>query len=127
MNGIHDMGGMHGFGPIEVEPNEPVFHEDWEGRVFGLMITTGAKHLRAPRLRPLLETLDPAFYLEASYYERWLAAVERGLVEAGTLKPETITARTRLAELDPTADVESPTDPEFAQYLVSALTRVPSP
>ena len=36
MNGVHDMGGMHGMGPIKPEPNEPVFHEPWEGRVYGL-------------------------------------------------------------------------------------------
>ena len=39
MNSIHDMGGMHGFGPIVVEDNEPVFHEDWEGRVYALALT----------------------------------------------------------------------------------------
>ena len=37
MNSIHDMGGMHGFGPIEVEKNEPVFHADWESRVYALV------------------------------------------------------------------------------------------
>jgi hypothetical protein len=35
VNGIHDMGGMHGFGPVEVEAGEPVFHSRWEARVFG--------------------------------------------------------------------------------------------
>ena len=38
MNGVHDMGGMMGFGPVEPEPDEPVFHADWEGRVFGLTL-----------------------------------------------------------------------------------------
>ena len=33
MNGVHDMGGMHGMGPIQYEKNEPVFHAAWEGRV----------------------------------------------------------------------------------------------
>ena len=36
MNGVHDMGGMHGFGPVKPEPNEPVFHSDWERRVFAM-------------------------------------------------------------------------------------------
>ncbi|MCC2663013.1 MAG: nthB, partial [Geminicoccaceae bacterium] len=40
MNGIHDLGGMHGLGPIRPEPDEPVFHEDWERRMFGLMVAT---------------------------------------------------------------------------------------
>ena len=38
MNGVHDMGGMHGMGPIEAEPNEPVFHKPWEGRVYALSV-----------------------------------------------------------------------------------------
>ena len=41
MNGAHDLGGMHGFGPVEAEPNEPVFHEEWERRVFGVTVSTG--------------------------------------------------------------------------------------
>ncbi len=36
MNGVHDMGGMQGMGPIRYEKNEPVFHARWEGRVFAL-------------------------------------------------------------------------------------------
>ena len=44
-NSVHDLGGMHGFGSIPIEENEPVFHEPWEGRVIGLMMTTGA-HLQ---------------------------------------------------------------------------------
>ena len=36
MNGIHDLGGMHGLGPIPTEENEPYFHHEWERRVFPL-------------------------------------------------------------------------------------------
>ena len=54
-NTIHDMGGMHGFGPVEAEPNEPVFHETWEGRVLrdaardGLYAGCGRSTAAAPR------------------------------------------------------------------------------
>ena len=41
MNGVHDMGGMHGFGPVSEEPNEPVFHGKWEGRVYAMSRVTG--------------------------------------------------------------------------------------
>ena len=34
MNGVHDLGGMHGMGPIPIEKNEPAFHEPWERRIF---------------------------------------------------------------------------------------------
>ena len=40
MNGIHDMGGMHGMGPIKYDKNEPVFHERWEGRAWALVFAT---------------------------------------------------------------------------------------
>jgi hypothetical protein len=42
MNGVHDMGGMQGMGPIQAEANEPVFHEPWEGRMFALRRAMGA-------------------------------------------------------------------------------------
>ncbi|HEX9213630.1 MAG TPA: nitrile hydratase subunit beta, partial [Bradyrhizobium sp.] len=42
MNGVHDMGGMDGFGKVEPEPNEPVFHAEWEGRVLAMVRAMGA-------------------------------------------------------------------------------------
>ena len=42
VNGVHDMGGMHGMGPVAPEADEPVFHERWEGRVFALNRALGA-------------------------------------------------------------------------------------
>ena len=83
MDGIHDMGGMHGFGRIEIEGNEPVFHEPWEGRVAGI-----ARHLRAPipgGTRYQIESLEPAFYLASSYYEKWLHARINALAESGVI------------------------------------------
>jgi nitrile hydratase beta subunit len=98
MNGMHDLGGMHGMGPITLEPNEPVFHEDWERRVFGLFITTFAGgHYNVDEFRHGIERMAPAHYLESSYYEHWLHSMERLLVEKGTLSREEIAAR--MAEL----------------------------
>ena len=72
MNGIHDLGGMHGMGPIRPEANEPVFHEDWERRVFGVMIATFAGgQFNVDEFRHAIERMDPAHYLESSYYEHW--------------------------------------------------------
>ncbi len=70
MDGVHDMGGMHGFGVVPVEDDDPVFHESWEGRTFGLMIATGAAGLRSGSIRPGIEAIDPATYLASSYFER---------------------------------------------------------
>src|SRR5882724_9799476 len=67
-NTIHDMGGMHGFGPVEAEPNEPPFHEKWEGRVFALQRAMGYTGLwTIDAGRASMETLPPITYLSASY------------------------------------------------------------
>lgn len=85
MNGVHDMGGMHGMGAIRHESNEPVFHEVWEGRVYALsrVLRTrgGVWNLDASRHRQ--EVLPPAEYFRMSYYERWLASLLTTVVAAG--------------------------------------------
>ena len=74
MNGIHDMGGMHGMGPVRHEENEPVFHEAWEGRVYALQRALGAwGKWNIDASRYAIELLPPEDYLRMSYYERWLA------------------------------------------------------
>jgi nitrile hydratase len=94
MNGIHDLGGMHGLGPIRPEPDEPVFHEDWERRMFGLFIAAfGGGHFNVDEFRHAIERMDPAHYLESSYYEHWLNAVETLLVEKGVLTQDELAAR----------------------------------
>lgn len=119
MDGVHDLGGMHGFGAVQVEADEPVFHEPWEGRTFGLMIATGAAGLRAGSLRPGIELLDSATYLMAGYYERWARSVEVGLIEAGTLSADEIDRRATTGG-PPTEHAED-TDPPFASRLAGAL------
>jgi nitrile hydratase len=76
MNGVHDMGGMDGFGPVVVERDEPAFHEPWEGRVMALMRLIRASHFHLDEFRDAIEQMPPARYLDASYYERWLFALE---------------------------------------------------
>jgi nitrile hydratase len=78
------MGGMHGFGPVQPEAEEPVFHADWERRAFALtlaMSRPGGWTLDASR--HARESLPPATYLASTYYQIWLAALERLLVERG--------------------------------------------
>jgi nitrile hydratase subunit beta len=84
VNGIHDMGGMHGLGPILPEPNEPVFHEPWEARMFGLtQAMTYPEAFSIDRSRFLRERMPPAAYLTQSYYEHWYFACALTLLEAG--------------------------------------------
>ena len=71
MNGIHDMGGMHGMGPIRHEEDEPVFHENWEGRIYAITRAIGAwRKWSIDEGRHAIEQIPPADYLRMSYYER---------------------------------------------------------
>jgi nitrile hydratase beta subunit len=91
MNGVHDMGGMHGLGPIEHERDEPVFHAPWEARVLALTLAVGAwgkwsidggRHAR--------ELIPGPDYLRMSYYEKWLEGLIRNMTEAGLVSAEEI-------------------------------------
>jgi nitrile hydratase subunit beta len=91
MNGIHDMGGMHGMGPIVHEEKEPVFHEPWEGRVFAITRATGAwGKWNIDASRYAIEVLPPADYLRMSYYEKWLTRVIEMLIAYGLVTREEI-------------------------------------
>jgi len=74
MNGVHDMGGMHGLGPLVPEQHEPVWHAPWEARVFAMNAALGAwRRWNIDASRQLLEQLPAADYLRMSYYEKWLS------------------------------------------------------
>ena len=91
MNSIHDMGGMDGFGPVEAEVDEPVFHEPWEGRVFGLftgLLNPWNRGRNFPWFRFALESLPPSEYLRMSYYERWFEVVSSNLLRAGLVSTD---------------------------------------
>jgi nitrile hydratase beta subunit len=88
MDGVHDMGGMDGFGKVEPEANEPVFHHRWEGRVLAMSRAIGAfRAWTIDTSRYAIELFSPAVYLTSSYYERWFIRnvkllIERGLIDA---------------------------------------------
>lgn len=83
MNGVHDMGGVHGFGRIEREDNEPVFHFRWEARTFALNVACGALgKWNGDMSRHARERMAPEKYLPATYYERWLDGLVRLLTES---------------------------------------------
>jgi nitrile hydratase len=115
LNGIHDMGGMHGFGPILREENEPIFHHAWEGRVF-------AMEVNVPGLtRYAIEQMDPAHYLASSYYEKWLYAHSQGLIEAGVLTQKELDDTVAYFRSHPTASPTQRYDPERARQAVADL------
>ena len=94
MNGIHDLGGMHGLGPVVTEAREPVFHEPWEGRAFALFASTFVfAGYSVDEFRHAIEKLDPAHYLETSYYEHWMHAFEQVLQARGFITREELDER----------------------------------
>ncbi len=84
MNSVHDMGGMDGMGPIEPEPNEPVFHHPWEGRVFALLMS-GIGWGRSFRFG--LESIPADEYLRLSYYERWFTVLVDRVISNNQVTP----------------------------------------
>lgn len=102
MNGIHDLGGMHGFGPVVPKADEPVFHEAWEGLVFAIVQTTrGLGLYNVDEFRHAIERMEPVHYLEASYYERWLTSAETNLIEKGIVTRREIDERMGLLRARP--------------------------
>lgn len=106
MNGVHDMGGMHGFGPIDPEPEatEPVFHEPWEARALALTLACGfLGKWNIDQARFARESMAPAHYLRSSYYEKWIDALSRQLVEKGLVTPDELSSGRAAAKADPGA------------------------
>ena len=130
MDGIHDLAGMDGFGAIEVEPGEPVFHERWEAVAFAinaLMIGVHAHH-NADEYRHAIERMTPAHYLDASYYERVLTGVATLLVEKGTVEAAELERRAGggfpLARPDAGADDDGRPEPSAPRFAVGDRVRV---
>ena len=92
MDGIHDMGGMEGFGAVMRD--EEVFHAPWERRALGMALTASVR-VNIDEFRHVVERLDPAIYLSSTYYGRWLAALEVRLVEHGAVTSDEVDARSR--------------------------------
>lgn len=94
MNGVHDLGGMDGFGKVQPEPDdEPPFHEPWEGRVLAMtraLGAAGAWNIDVGRYG--IERLPPHIYLAATYYQKWFLRNEKLCLEQGLVTPEELAA-----------------------------------
>ena len=109
MDGVHDLGGMHGFGPVEREENEPPFHGHWEAVVVAIEAAgLGGGLYNIDEFRHGIERMDPAHYLGSSYFEHWLDGIARVLVEKGVIDGAELEARTRLFHERPDATVAPP-------------------
>jgi nitrile hydratase subunit beta len=92
MNGAHDMGGTMGFGPVVPEKDEPVFHAPWERRAFALTLAAGAGRWNIDQSRWAREQMQPAEYLRKTYYEIWIAGLEKLMAERGLVTADEIEA-----------------------------------
>src|ERR1700733_5545427 len=101
MNGVHDMGGMDGFGPIPIEKNEPVFHAAWEGRMYAIAMSLAREFRNTDEFRHAIERIPASVYLDSSYYERWLNAMMTLLVEKHKV------SRDELVGADPVAPAQA--------------------
>lgn len=119
MNGVHDMGGMHGFGPVLPEANEPVFHAPWEGRVRGMVQLMGAWRLwNIDASRHSIERLPPVDYLRLSYFEKWLDALILRLLAKGLVTLEELESGRKA---DGAAVASPPVTADMAADLVTSV------
>jgi nitrile hydratase beta subunit len=119
MNGVHDMGGMHGFGPVDLgEHGQAAFHAAWEVHACALQGLTEGRYYNLDAFRYGIERMDPAHYLRSSYFERWLSTITTNLIEGGYITAEELDARTTLLQEQPDAAFPRP-DP--------ASVRIPDP
>ena len=94
MNGIHDLGGMHGLGPIDIDPDQALFTEDWQRRMFGMFVLAFAGgHFNLDQFRSAIEQMSPTHYLNSNYYEHWLYSLETWCKANGSLSEAEIAAK----------------------------------
>jgi nitrile hydratase subunit beta len=119
MNGVHDMGGMHGMGPIEHEKNEPVFHAPWEGRVYAMtrVVRAGGGRQNLDNSRHQLELLPPEEYLRMGYYERWFTRLVDQLLKNGVI------TRAEFENGRPSPDSAKATPAVTAEMVPAMVTR----
>jgi len=122
MNGVHDLGGMQGFGPVAREANEPVFHADWEGAVLAMNIAAMTQRLyNVDEFRHGVERMGAERYLATSYYEHWLASIETLLVEKGVVSRAELEARTAAVLADPDLPLPRRPDPALLARMREAI------
>jgi nitrile hydratase subunit beta len=105
------MGGMHGFGPVVTTDGHLTHHDPWEVRAQVVALLSGSGQ------RAYIEALDPAVYLESSYYVRWFRTSETTLLEQGVVDADELEEwRARFAA-DPAARPPVVNDPAVAESL----------
>jgi nitrile hydratase subunit beta len=130
MNGIHDVGGMDGFGKIMYvkEKDDPYFTYDWEKLAFGLLLgTAGQGMLNLDEFRHGIERMRPVDYLTSTYYGHWIATVATNLVGKGILSDEELEARTRTFLENPDIKIQRREDPNLVELMEQVMKHGVSP
>lgn len=113
MDGLHDMGGMQGWGSVGIDCDEPVFADPWQGKAFALgLASMGVSGTNLDAFRHGLERLHPVEYLIDGYFGRWLRCAELLCVDSGVLAPGAVEARARRLRGE---DVQEPANPAIAK------------
>lgn len=121
MNSIHDLGGMSGFGPLPFEDNEPVFHDDWERRTFGVhILTLITGFYTADETRHSMERIPALRWLQGSYYEHWLDGTATLLIEKGIVTAEELRTGKATDELPDWVARLSPVEAKDVASIVSS-------
>lgn len=121
MDGIHDVGGMDGFGPVDTTEHPDTFHEPWEGIAYATFVAgLGSGTFGIDAFRHSIERMPPRDYLDASYYDRWVTGITRLFVERGVLDPDAVEERIQ-AFADGGGTVPDRTDPELLGELSAGV------
>jgi len=116
VDGIHDMGGMHGWGSVVIDPDEAVFAEPWEAKAFAFgALSARLTGMNLDAMRHAIDRQHPYDYLVDGYYGRWLGAVETMLVDSGVLPPGAVEARARRLRGEDVAE-PAPSEPHKPDY-----------
>jgi nitrile hydratase subunit beta len=124
VDGVHDMGGMQGFGPVFVPGSDAPYHHRWESRILAMNLVTGVERLRVNNGRADREEMPPAEYLAAGYFDRWVYSTERGLLENGIIEPGEVEAM--IERLQAGEEIGPTSDPAQVERLLKALDDVPT-
>ncbi len=122
MNGVHDLGGTDGLGPVEVPEKEPVFRADWERAAFAMFsMPFRAGFFGVDMFRYGIEQIPPAVYLNSPYYEHWLHTAEHWGLEKGVLDADEIDKRAAYYLENPDAPLPEREDPDLLAFVDAAV------
>ncbi|MQA12648.1 MAG: nitrile hydratase subunit beta [Pseudonocardiaceae bacterium] len=124
MNGVHDLGGTDGLGPVTREQDEPVFHADWEKAVFAMFPATFVKgYFNLDQFRHGMERMHPVEYLSSRYYEHWLHSLESHVVEAGAVDRDELDRRTQHYLDHPDEPLPGTRDSDLVGFLETVMAQ----